>query len=225
MIKQLLHNFKKHNRLIMITLMGCSMLVSLFLLAVRMHYTSTIGYRFLIWNLFLAAVPYGISTFLMVTGRRMPKSMLFFFLMFWLAFLPNAPYILTDLLHLRNTHQAILWYDLMLILSFAWNGLMLAYLSLLDVHEILRKRFSVRFSWFVTIFSLVAASFGIYLGRFLRWNSWDIWNNPTSLLYDVAHRVVYPMDHPRTYAVTMFFSVFLILGFLTIKQLSKMKLR
>lgn len=130
------------------------------------------AYVFLVWNLFLAFVPWWISSYLIT------KSGLSWFctllLGIWLLFLPNAPYILTDLFHLKARPGIPLWFDLALILSFACTGMLLFYRSLHQVLAFLTSLISRRkLLWFsYSVFFLIA--FGVYLGRFIRLNSWDV---------------------------------------------------
>jgi uncharacterized membrane protein len=174
---------------------------------------------FLIWNTFLALVPYGVSTLLILFENKI-KSKWFMAVPFiiWLCFFPNAPYILTDLFHLKQRPGVPYWYDLALILFFAWNGLMLGYASLLDMQAVVSRHFNRIIGWLTAIGSLILGSFGIYLGRYLRWNSWDVLSSPYNLLHDISERIFNPLSHPQTYGVTLIFSLFLILGYLLVFQ-------
>lgn len=135
----------------------------------------------------------------------------------WLAFLPNAPYILTDFVHFRHRPPVPLWYDLALLLSCAGTGLLLGYASLANVQSFIARRFGPRVGWLTAVASLVLSAFGIYLGRFLRWNTWDMVTNPIALLTDVAPRVLNPFAHPRTTGVTVVFGGMLVLGYVAAK--------
>jgi uncharacterized membrane protein len=121
---------------------------------------------------------------------------------------------------LRNRPDVPYWYDLAIILFFAWNGLMLGYASLLDIQTVVSKRFASWIGWCVSIASLVLAGFGIYLGRYLRWNSWDVIRAPTPLLHDIVLRLRDPFAYPNTYGVTVVFSTFLVLGYILLLQFS-----
>jgi uncharacterized membrane protein len=216
------NRLKETNRLAMVILFLITTILCVTLVAFRVHYTSKVTFVFLVWNIFLALIPYMISTLLVIYHERIEKTWLITFpFMVWLCFFPNAPYILTDLFHLKQRPGVPYWYDLALILFFAWNGLMLGYASLLDMQHVLSKRFNVFTGWVVSIFSLLLAGFGIYLGRYLRWNSWDVISSPQGLLQDIASRVINPMSYPRTYGVTLLFSTFLILGYVLLLQFSK----
>ena len=158
-----------------------------FLLSIfRVHYAESEMYLFLNWNLLLAFIPWALSLLVSVNPKiRAKKWTLGLLLVTWLLFFPNAPYILTDLIHLHKGYAMPMWFDLLLILSFAWTGLIFAFLSLSHIEELLESKLSR--NWIAALSSclLLIGGFGIYLGRYLRWNSWDIINNPFGLLQDV----------------------------------------
>ena len=184
------------------------------LLIVRAVITSHLHFWFLGWNLFLAWIPFVVAILLKrATAQHAAgwKTGLLFFC--WLLFFPNAPYILTDLFHLRERAPVPLWFDLALIASFAWNGLMLGFISLLEVQDFLRSKFSASFSWITVSFLLFLCGFGIYLGRYVRWNSWDLFTNPLELMKDTAQRFFHPFEHPRTMGVTLLFWSFLMINY------------
>jgi len=225
-MKYLLKQLKDKNRLNLVVLFFLTTTLCLTLVALRVRYTSKITFVFLIWNIFLALIPYGISTLLFIFQEKVRKRWLLLIpFALWLCFFPNAPYILTDLFHLKPRTGVPFWYDLALILFFAWNGLMLGYASLLDMQTVITRHFNQWIGWMVAIGSLVLGSFGIYLGRYLRWNSWDVIASPGGLLYDISDRILDPMAHPQTYGVTIIFSAFLVIGYLLIYQFTKMSSR
>jgi uncharacterized membrane protein len=216
-MKNLLNTLQEKNRLHILILFVLTTVLCVGLVALRVHYTSKITFVLLIWNIFLALVPYTISTLLILFHEKIENRMLLVFpFLAWLCFFPNAPYILTDLFHLKQRIGVPYWFDLALILFFAWNGLMLGYASLMDIQSVIAQRFNKLIGWVIATGSLVLASFGIYLGRYLRWNSWDVVSSPLGLLKDISDVVVNPAQHPRTYGVTSIFSVFLLLGYLMI---------
>lgn len=194
-------------------LLGALSAYAIAVLAFRMAWTGKITYIFLLWNLFLAWVPYGLS--LLVANRKpRPAWLLLPVLGTWLLFLPNAPYILTDLVHLKARHGVPFWYDLMLILSFAFSGLLLGWISLLNVQQQLQHWIRPAYSWVLVALTSLACGFGIYLGRVLRYNSWDILSDPYALLQDVAAPLLHPRAHVGTIGTTLAFSGFLFLGYL-----------
>lgn len=176
----------------------------------RVFYTETNTFLFLNWNLFLAFVPWALSSLVTISPILKKSKLVITFLLFsWLLFFPNAPYILTDLFHLRLNSAMPKWYDLMMILSFAWTGLLFGLFSLFDIEKIMLQNFSSRMVHFLSSFLLFVTAFGIYLGRYLRWNSWDILSNPIGLISDISSRFLQPFEHPRTWGVTILMGIFL----------------
>lgn len=202
--------------------MAASAAVPMALLAFRVWYYDTLDLTFLVWNLYLAMIPFGISQCLVLWPPR--GSATFFAGAFlWLLFFPNAPYIMTDLMHLDTTRAAPLWFDLMLFLSFAWNGLIFGYLSLLDMHRLFERRYGSIAGWLFVCIAILLGSFGIYIGRVLRWNSWDVFTEPTALLSDVAERLTHPFEHPAAYGMTLAFALFMLVGYLFLKSLIRLE--
>ena len=155
-------------------------------------------YRFLIWNLILAWVP-----MLCALGaydlhrRRFGRPVVALLAAVWLVFLPNAPYLMTDFIHLDKQPGVSLWYDTLLFGAFGLSGLLLGVVSLSLMHSLVRRVLSAAVAWSGVVVVLVLTSFGILLGRIQRWNSWDVLTNPGQLWADVAGRSLNPLDHPR----------------------------
>lgn len=177
-------------------------------------------FGFLLWNLFLAAIPFGFGLLISSFTGKTHKAVLLPVLALWLLFFPNAPYILTDLLHLYPRRGVPYWYDLVLIFTFAWNGVMLGYISLLLIHNKLEVLYSKTKAWVFSIGSLCLGSFGIYIGRFDRWNSWDIIQDPLPLFSDIINYIIHPRTHMSMWVITIIIAAFLITGYLLVKQLS-----
>lgn len=192
-----------------ITLLLILMTLFCFSLSLFRYYISeTKVFLFLNWNLFLAWIPFFISSFLVIFKIR-SKLSLVVAITVWILFFPNSPYILTDLFHLRNRNSIPIWYDLVVILSYAWTGLFCGFVSLLDIEKLLSDYCRRSVINIMTISFLFITSFGVYLGRFLRWNSWDILSNPFGLFNDILLRIVYPANHIQTWGVTVFMGVML----------------
>ena len=118
------------------------------LVALRVMRTGTGYYLFLIWNLFLACIPPTITHILCAAHkRRSPAVAQLMLLALWLLFLPNAPYLVTDFVHLKQNTPLLYWYDLMLLLSCAGTGLLLGYISVFDVHTMAAERFGQKGGW------------------------------------------------------------------------------
>lgn len=178
--------------------------VSAFLLASRIIDSQSLRYNFLLWNLFLAAIPVFLAWWLAYRIRQFGwlKWQQIGLTFAWFAFLPNSFYIITDLIHLRATYEADLLFDVVLLMSFIINGLVLGYISVYLVHRELIKRLSYNSSYAIIAVLFLAVSFAICLGRYTRWNSWDIILRPAGLLFDVSDRLLYPTSHLQTYQTT-----------------------
>ena len=201
---------KEKERLNEVIFMGGLTLFCFCLSIFRFVYTDTKVFLFLNWNLFLAFIPWALSLLLIIKPKfGKSKWSLFALLGVWLLFFPNAPYILTDLFHLRLKSTMPIWFDLTLILSFAWTGLLFGFLSLWDIEQLLCRFMKKRYVTTLSVILLFIGSFGIYIGRYLRWNSWDIIAEPFSLIYDIGGRIINPLSHPRTWGMTIIMGVFL----------------
>ena len=188
---------------------------TIFLLLVRIVLTSQLTYVFIAWNLFLACIPLIISQKIVGVKNRWKILLLF---CAWLLFLPNAPYIITDFLHLKQRPPIPYWYDILLLFSAALNGLLLGLASLLTVEKFLIDRYGNKISTLLIFCSFFLCSFGIYIGRYLRWNSWDIITNPGDIAFDILTRVINPFDHFGTWSVTFLFGSFFYIVYYSIKN-------
>jgi uncharacterized membrane protein len=181
MYQKLLAYFS-HNkyRLMMFFLLAGGTIFSVTIWRVRSEYSGTVHYAFLIWNLFLAWIPFIIAyfTYTATLKRKQIYIVVPIAAFFWLIFFPNAPYILTDFQHLAGTWRDVpVWYDVMLLIWFAFTGLLLGMVSLFLMQEIIRREFGRGVGWGFVAFVAGVSSAGVYVGRFLRWNSWDIFRD------------------------------------------------
>lgn len=190
------------------------------LLGLRVKLTGRFTYSFMIWNLFLACIPQAFAILLryftpVKNTIRARLSRIALFAM-WLLFFPNAIYMISDLLHLSRISSPGIpnWYDAVMLFGFAMTGLFLSLVSLRYVHVYLRTRFSKRSSWIMVGTAIVLCGFGVYLGRFLRWNSWDIIQDPFGIFNDILQRLIHPIAHFETYFVTGVFTVILMSAYL-----------
>jgi uncharacterized membrane protein len=186
-------------------------------LLARWAYGEAGAYDFLPWNLFLAWVPV-VAAVAVYDGERRGTSLirLLPIAALWLLFLPNAPYLLTDFIHLGSRDDAPLWFDIVLFGSFAWTGMLLGFLSIFVMQGVIRRRFGPVWGWVLVGGSLAASSFGIYLGRSLRWNSWDFLVRPGALLEDIWARIADPLAYPRGVGMTLALTAVLWTGYLTL---------
>ena len=194
---------------------------SLFLAFAMVMYTGQLMFLSLIWNLFLGFIPYMLSRFLMQRPQCIEARWKFTLTtIVWLLFIPNSFYIITDLFHLEERTVIPLWFDLALIFSFAWNGLILGVLSVRQMEKIWETKWQWSELFFIYPVMLLNA-FGIYIGRYLRYNSWDVVSNPLGLSEDIVYLLIHPIRNRFDWSMILCFSVFMTLLYLTIKKVSK----
>lgn len=180
-------------RLVILALAAMSMLV--FALALAQKVTGGAPPVFILFNLFLAWIPLILA---LVLADQHPHGRKSWWLVLgtWMLFLPNSPYVLTDVLHLRWVQDAPSWRFTIQILTLAVTGLLLGMVSLQLVHSELRRRWGRSKAWWAVGAAIGLASFGVSVGRFGRWNSWDTITRPKVLMSDIIERVILPQRHP-----------------------------
>lgn len=209
-------------RLIMLTIVA-----SMFVF-IRIVYTRSIGYIFLIWNVFLAWLPLYFS--LIYTNIKFKyKSCSYLIGLLWIVFYPNAPYILTDFIHLSryrfyedivygeiSSSNFFIWYNFFLISIFIIIGLVLSYISLSIMHRYIREKYNTLIGWiFIAIIS-VLSGFAIYLGRFIRLNSWEIVTSPMKLI-----KIIISSLNLRTLSFTVMFGVLILFIYISFFLMNK----
>lgn len=197
---------------------GVASALCCFILAARLAYTGEGVFVFLYWNLFLALIPFGLSVLMVgLDRRRGARWAAVPLLVLWLVFLPNAPYLLTDLIHLRPRATVPLWYDNAMLGMFGFTGMLIGVHSLGHVHRIVQRQLGVIIGWlFVTQVTLLCG-LGIYLGRFERWNTWDLISHPGAVTTDLVQRMLHPMSHPRTWGVTLVFGACMMVAYIALR--------
>ena len=177
--------------------------------------------RGLVWNLFLAWIPLLLALLIHALSARFKRRFgpLAVCGIAWILFFPNAPYLVTDLVHWKSRAPVPKWFDLLMIMSFAWTGLLLGYLSLYLMQELVRRWKGRGWSWNFVVLVLALSSFGIYLGRFRRLNTWDVLTHPLGLLSGVAHSANFARS-PETLAFSLTFFAFSFFSYLTLFTLT-----
>ena len=201
--------------------LGCAICIGL--VAARVAYSDSGRHTGLIWNLFLAWIPFMLAYFAhLVSWRRATLYLIIPLIAFlWLIFYPNAPYMLTDLQDLsRRASDAPLWYDVIIVVWCSWTGMLLGVISLYLMQDIISRRFGRTTGW-VFVFAISAlSSFGIYIGRFVRLNSWDILQDPAETAQEILGIVIDPSM--RLAAFTLLYTVFFMFVFLLLYSFSHM---
>ena len=195
--------------------LAAACLLSLGLLAGRIAYSDRSTYDFLAWNLVLALIPLALA---LVLDRLLPRGLRVASaagIVLWILFLPNAPYMVTDFVHLTPDPPVPLWFDVLLFSAYAWTGLLLGFVSIHIVMGHARRRFGARAAWLLTVVLLAACSLAIYLGRFEDLNSWDLLVRPQTVLSTIFS----PHSLARVAGFTAGFTAFLLVAYTNVEAL------
>jgi uncharacterized membrane protein len=204
--------------------------LAIFLNLLRIILFKSDSFVWLFWNIFLALIPFAISYFLfnLHKKKKLEISVLIVGSIIWLLFLPNAPYLITDLIHINVVRKVPVLFDSFLLFTIAWTGLYLWLHSVFYMEKIFLDRYVKKTVSFLIIIITILTSFGIYLGRFMRFNSWDVFTNPSSF----SNKLFSSLSEPLTYfeaptyieafIYTILFSIFLFVFYQSFKY-SKIK--
>ena len=220
-----LKSFLRNNRhnIAVFVLINAACLVCIALVAARVAYSESGRHLGLIWNLFLAWIPFILSYFTHALLRKRTWLYIFFPLtaFLWLIFYPNAPYMLTDLQDLaRSPGGAPLWYDVIIVVWCSWTGMLLGVISLYLMQDLVIRRFGRVLGWIFVFVIAGLSSFGIYIGRFVRLNSWDILQKPTETAMEILGIVIDPSMRLATF--TFLYTFFFLFIFLLLYSFSHM---
>jgi uncharacterized membrane protein len=200
---------------------ACAMCVGL--VVARVAYSESARHLGLIWNLFLAWIPFMLAYFAhAVSWRKASLYLIIPFIAFlWLIFFPNAPYMLTDLQDLsREASDAPLWYDVIIVVWTSWTGTLLGVISLYLMQDIIIRSFGRSVGWIFVFVISILSSFGIYIGRFVRLNSWDILQDPAETAQEIMGIIIDPSM--RLAAFTLLYAFFFLFIFLLLYSFSHM---
>lgn len=198
--------FRQHGMLLLLTAFCFGMLL------VRAKITHTIFYFFLVWNLFLAFTPFAITTLMMSRVQFLERKALFYpSFLCWLLLLPNAPYLITDFIHLGQKPVVPAWFDVLLLISFAITGLLFGITSMKAMRKILMVKFNPQIAGVAMAVVCFLSGFGVYLGRVLRYNSWDVLHRPFELIGDILYSLVAHDTWRTAWGITLGFGTLLYL--------------
>jgi uncharacterized membrane protein len=202
--------------------LGFASAVSVTLVLARIFWTENVRYGFLVWNLFLAWLPLVLALWVGELHRsgRTRSWLCAGVAGAWLLFFPNAPYIFTDLIHLTTRFDPHFWVDLMLILICALTGLVLGFVSLYLMQSVVARGFGRVASWVFIAVVAGLSSVGVYLGRFVRVNSWDVVARPGKLYQGLNAWVSDPFAHSNSFAFPVLFAIFLFLAYVMLYALT-----
>lgn len=199
-----------------------SSLLGVVFFAVRVLYSDSFLHRFLMWNLFLAWIPLLCAMGMAVMhARRAAWWQYLVPSVIWLLFFPNAAYLVTDLYNLTDMPPVPYWFDIGFFATLAWTGLLLAVAALQIVQRMVRQSFGVVWSWGVVLVVVGLNGVGIYLGRFLRWNSWDVLTDPLAVLQDAIMPFLHPVAYRVPVAVIVVFSTMLFVFYVSVLALQR----
>jgi len=199
--------------------------VSVALVVARIIWTWKLRYGFLAWNLFLAWIPLVFALLAHEKYRQGAGRSWRFFVLggAWLLFFPNAPYIFTDLIHLTTRFLPHFWVDLVLILMCALTGLVLGFVSLYLMQSVVSRMFGWLASWIFIAAVAGLSSFGIYLGRFLRCNSWDVLFQPGKVYQGIGQSLTEPWSSSAPRGFMVLFATFLFLAYVMLYGLTHLQ--
>jgi uncharacterized membrane protein len=189
--------------------------ISLLLLVGRTAFSEDTSHDYLILNLFLAWIPYVLSLVLWhaMRTKKTNKAITLAGCLLWLLFFPNAPYIITDFIHLKSIPPLPVWYDAMLLSAFAFHGIVLGVASLQIMKHLVETKFGTFVGRVFFVSVVMLSSVGIYLGRVLRWNSWDVLLDPTGILRYLGRQRFDLQNHWASAVFILTFSVFFFLSY------------
>lgn len=195
---------------------------SVMLVIARIAWIGNFRYAFLVWNLILAWLPliFALLARERYQGGERPDWRFASLAGAWLLFFPNAPYIFTDVIHLTYGPYRHFWVDLMLILINAFTGLVLGFVSLYLMQSVVARMYGRAASWFFVAAVAGLSSFGIYLGRFLRFNSWDVLIKPAKLYHGINHWASDPLASANSFAFPVLFATFLFISYVLMYALT-----
>jgi uncharacterized membrane protein len=213
--------FLRMSALLGVAVSGCVLLYAL-----RVLVSGRSSYLFLVWNLFLAFIPYlfaGLGSYLAsrASERKSRQLIAVVAALLWLAFYPNAPYIFTDFIHVFNRTflrgspsewiglNALIWYDIIMNSAFAFAGHFIGLVSMWLIQNCVARVWGRLAARILVAFAILLAGFGIYLGRFSRLNSWDLVLSAKQVVSETAEA----LSDPKAIMFSLAFSTFIFLTY------------
>lgn len=215
------------NRIFALLLLTNTASVVLFLF--RLLEGDTFRYWFMLWNLALAWIAPFVALWLAERLKRFSWKhwSSICITLVWLLFLPNSFYMVSDLIHVRQTGEVSIIFDAVLFSSFIFNGFIAGYIGVYLVHRELNRRLSAVKAYAVIAGVFLLCSYAIYLGRILRWNTWDALFQPAALLFDISDTLLRPVEHSQAYVITgsflLLIGVFYLLAYELLRTIRSVK--
>ena len=191
----------------------------------RVFLFGSTAFLYILWNMILAAIPFVISSLLVSYTNKKNIFKPFFIIgfMIWFLFLPNAPYVITDFIHLGRIHSVPVMYDIFVLFSSAWVSLLMGLYSISHIEKIFLLKFSPKITNIMIGVIILFMSFGIYLGRYLRFNSWDIFTSHNSLFSSIWKIFTQSNHYVNVYEYTLLFFVFVYISYFSFKNIDSNK--
>ena len=196
---------------------------ALLLLLARTVATGNTRFSFMAWNLVLSLLALLASVAFVYAWHGHHTWLKMATFVAWLFLLPNTFYMLTDFVHVQDSGDINMLFDIVLIGLFAMNGFLHGLISLLLVQKSLLTKLSRRAGAISITSILIASSFAVDMGRYLRWNSWDILLNPNALLFDISNTLLNPNNYHRSFLITGIFFITSGSLYLVLWELSKLQ--
>jgi uncharacterized membrane protein len=204
-------------------LLTAASIICISLVSARIAYSDSRRYTNLVWNLYLAWIPFVLAylAYVMSWRRALMYITIPAFAFLWLIFFPNAPYILTDFQHLGDRASNVpLWYDVIMLIWFSWTGMLLGVVSLNLMQEIISRQLGRLSGWLFVLVVAALTSIGLYVGRFIRLNSWDIFQDPSGAAEDVFSWIMDPSL--RSAGFIALYTAFFLFVYLTVHAFGRM---
>jgi uncharacterized membrane protein len=213
----------ENNKLLMPRFIFIILTLAVILNIARILIFHSTAHIYILWNIFLAFLPLVASYVLVSYGdkQKLTKTFLVIVGLVWLLLIPNAPYIVTDLIHIGQGRSVPAIFDSFVLFSSALAGLLMGMYSISQVEKVITIKYGDKASSLIITAVLLLISFGIYIGRFLRWNSWDVVTNPFSLYEDVKELIVYPDKYSDAFVYIGLFFVFMYMSYKAWKSKGK----
>ncbi len=218
MMRRLRDTYRRHKyKMGVFALLSAASVICIALVVARVAYSDSTHYTGLIWNLFLAWIPFVLAymAYLLSWRRWLMYLVIPVFAFLWLIFFPNAPYILTDMQHLTQySANAPVWYDVIMLIWFSWTGMLLGIVSLNLMQEILIRQIGRWAGWVFVLLVASLTSVGLYVGQFIRLNSWDVLQNPAETATNITGWLADPSL--RSIGFIALYTLFFLFVYLTL---------
>jgi len=194
--------------------------LAVFLNILRIFLFGNTTFLYMFWNIFLAFVPFLISSILLLNTNKgnITKPIFIIGFILWFIFLPNAPYVITDFIHLGRIHNVPVMYDMFLLFASASVSLLMGLYSIMQMEKILLLKFTKKITNIIIIVTILFASFGVYLGRYLRFNSWDLFISHDSLFTSIWKIFTGSNNYANVYGYTLLFFIFIYTSYMAFRS-------